>query len=222
MKQTFIIQNHAPRLLMFFAGWAADETPFRDYVPQGRDYLICYDYRSMKFDDTLLMSYDEIDVVGWSMGVWAATRIVPQLRSSVCSCTAINGTPYPIDTYRGIPPEIYQGTLDNLCGASLHKFLRRMCANSLAFKRFLEVTPRRPLDEIRDELAEIARQAETTSPSNIAWTEAVVGLNDRIIPPANQLRAWQELGVPVRQTQDAHYEKTTFQYYLQDRWIQDE
>lgn len=49
---------------------------------------------------------------------------------------AINGTPYPIDQHMGIPPAIYHGTLDGLTGASLHKFLRRMCANGAAFKAF--------------------------------------------------------------------------------------
>ena len=126
--------------------------------------------------------------------------------------TALNGTPHPIDERRGIPPAIYQGTLDGLTGASLHKFLRRMCADSAAFRRFLERTPRRPLDEIRDELACIAR-LDATLPD-----EAVVGRADRIIPPANQLTAWHELGTPVRETDDAHYQETLFNHYLQDRW----
>ena len=162
MKQLYLIHEHHPRLLLFFAGWAADETPFRHYRPQGMDYQIC--------------------------------------------------------ERRGIPPAIYQGTLDGLTGASLHKFLRRMCADSIAFRQFLERTPRRPLDEIRDELACIARLDAELPDATLTWTEAVVGRADRIIPPANQLTAWYELGTPVRETDDAHYQETLFNHYLQDRW----
>ena len=50
MKQLYLIHEHHPRLLLFFAGWAADETPFRHYRPQGMDYQICYDYRTLDFD----------------------------------------------------------------------------------------------------------------------------------------------------------------------------
>lgn len=83
------------------------------------------------------------------MGVWAASQTVPQLSSPgtsgegihMANSIAINGTPYPIDQHMGIPPAIYHGTLDGLTGASLHKFLRRMCANGAAFKAFLEITP---------------------------------------------------------------------------------
>ena len=138
MKQLYLIHEHHPRLLLFFAGWAADETPFRHYRPQGMDYQICYDYRTLDFDAAPLRAYAEVHVVGWSMGVWAASHVLPSAGLNVASCTALNGTPHPIDERRGIPPAIYQGTLDGLTGASLHKFLRRMCADSAAFRRSVD------------------------------------------------------------------------------------
>ena len=218
MRQVYIIREHHPRLLLFFAGWAADETPFRHYRPQGMDYLICYDYRTLDFDTTPLRDYAEVHVVGWSMGVWAASHVLPATGLPIRSCTALNGTPFPIDGCRGIPPAVYRGTLDGLTGASLHKFLRRMCADSAAFRDFLSRTPRRPLEEIRDELACIARLDATLPAPGLRWTEAVVGRADRIIPPANQLTAWHGPGTPVTETDDAHYQEPLFKHYLQDRW----
>lgn len=228
MKQRYIIHDHHPRLLLFFAGWAADETPFKMYRPAGMDYLICYDYRTPDFDATMLDGYQEIYLVGWSMGVWAASQTVSQLMASdtseksirIANSIAINGTPYPIDEHRGIPPAIYRGTLDGLTGASLHKFLRRMCADSNAFRAFLEVTPRRPLEELKEELAEIEKRyrSDTLPAATFHWQQAVVGGNDRIIPPANQLQAWETLGTPVLQTEDAHYQEELFRHYLQDLW----
>lgn len=221
MKQIYLINKHHPRLLLFFTGWAADETPFRPYRPQGMDYIICYDYRTLDFNATPLYNYTEVHVVGWSMGVWAASHVLPAAGLNLVSCTALNGTPYPIDERRGIPPDIYQGTFDGLTGASIHKFLRRMCADSTAFRQFLERTPRRPLDEIRDELACIARLDTALPAPSLTWIEAVVGRNDRIIPPVNQLNAWHELGTPVLETDDAHYQESLFKYHLQDRWTND-
>ena len=164
-----------------------------------------------------------------SAGLWGYGRLRRPCHSShrrgtsgegihMANSIAINGTPYPIDQHMGIPPAIYHGTLDGLTGASLHKFLRRMCANGAAFKAFLEITPRRPPEELRDELTEIEKMYHTLPAATFHWQQAVTGGNDRIIPPANQLQAWETLGTPVLQTEDAHYQEELFRHYLQDLW----
>lgn len=218
MKQVRLIQEHHPRLLLFFAGWGADQTPFQSYRPQGCDFMICYDYRTLNFDVTGLSAYREIHAIGWSMGVWAASQLLTQLNIPITSSTAINGTPFPIDETRGISPAIFQGTLDNLNDVSLHKFLRRMCADKEAFRAFLQVTPRRPLEELREELSCIKKQYQANRPCTFHWTKAIVGRNDRIIPPANQQRAWDELQTPTLITADAHYQTSLFNLYLQEQW----
>ena len=81
MKQSYIIHEHHPRLLLFFAGWGADETPFKMYRPAASDFMVCYDYRTLDFDASGLEEYREINLIGWSMGVWAASQTVPQLSS---------------------------------------------------------------------------------------------------------------------------------------------
>ena len=83
-----------------------------------------------------------------------------------------------------------------------------------------EVMPLQPItpERVLDELACIARLDAELPDATLAWTEAVVGRADRIIPPANQLTAWHELGTPVLETDDAHYQETLFNHYLQDRW----
>ena len=57
MKHYFIQQKHLPRLTLFFAGWGMDECPFMDYCSGNSDLLVCYDYRSLDFDFTLLLVY---------------------------------------------------------------------------------------------------------------------------------------------------------------------
>ena len=54
MKQHFIIKNNQKHLLLFFAGWGMDETPFLQIRPTDKDWLICYDYRSLEFDAIII------------------------------------------------------------------------------------------------------------------------------------------------------------------------
>ena len=78
--------------LLFFAGWGMDETPFMHNLPPNKDLIICYDYRSLDFDSTLLSTYDGIYVVAWSMGVWAASQVLPDSNLPLKQSIAINGT----------------------------------------------------------------------------------------------------------------------------------
>lgn len=44
--------------------------------------MLCYDYRTLEFDASLLKEYREINVIGWSMGVWAATQVMGKLQET--------------------------------------------------------------------------------------------------------------------------------------------
>ncbi len=247
MIQKFIIQKKHPRLLLFFAGWGADETPFKNYQLANSDFMVCYDYRNLSFDAQVLEGYEQVNVVGWSMGVWAASQVLGKIIADETSGIitdetsrsrqlplgkkiAINGTPFPIDEERGIPPAIYHGTLEGLTDASLHKFLRRMCADSAAFRNFLAVTPRRPLEELREELAaiEVAYTTETAYP--FGWNTSVIATEDRIIPSENQKKAWTRDGRSepflaeahtLTEIETAHYAHELFETYLEKEWTND-
>ena len=221
MTQKFLIREGNSPLLLFFAGWGADDTPFRAYRPEGMDFMLCYDYRTLRFDHRLVEGYKAVHIIAWSMGVWAASHVAPTLTVPVAESLAVNGTPYPADDTRGIPTAIYRGTLEGLTGPSLHKFLRRMCADTAAFRAFLAVTPRRPLEELREELASVETACRNLPAPGFAWQQAIVAMDDRIIPPANQLQAWREAGTTVMQVEGAHYDERLFRHYLQDRWTSD-
>lgn len=85
MKQVYIINENHPQLLLFFAGWAADETPFKQYRPKDMDYMICYDYRTLDFDYSIFDRYRQVNVVAWSMGVWMGSLILSQVPGTRCS-----------------------------------------------------------------------------------------------------------------------------------------
>ena len=54
--------------MLFFAGWGSEENLFRRPVEEGYDYLLCFDYRTLDFDYTLIEGYTEIRLLAWSMG----------------------------------------------------------------------------------------------------------------------------------------------------------
>lgn len=237
MKQVYIIQEGHPKLLLFFAGWAADETPFKQYRPQGMDYMICYDYRNLDFDASVLHRYRYINIVSWSMGVWAAYitmfRWDQGQRQKILTCSAFNGTPSAINDDHGIPVDVYLNTLKNLTPASLQKFMRRMCKDSAAYKEFMKITPRRDFDEIKEELRAIEEQYIACNEEfwSNEWDEAqrdanlhvyvnphaYIGKQDRIVPPGNQYAAHKHL-CQITCVDCAHYDEPMFRFLLQDQW----
>ena len=110
MKQVYIIKKNNPKLLLFFAGWAADETPFKQYCPQGMDYMICYDYRTLDFDTSILEQYRQVNVVAWSMGVWAAPIALASVPKEKLLLIAFNGTITPIGDTDGTPEKTFRDT----------------------------------------------------------------------------------------------------------------
>lgn len=113
MKQVFIKKEGNPRLLLFFAGWGSDENLFHRPVAEGYDYLLCFDYRTLDFDYSLLDGYREIRLLAWSMGVWVAGQILSGRTCPWKMKLAVNGTSFPIDDQRGIAEAVFHGTLEN-------------------------------------------------------------------------------------------------------------
>lgn len=191
------------KLFLFFAGWGMDEYPFLEYLPSDRDCMICYDYRSLSFDESLLKPYSEIRVVAWSMGVWAASCVLADRQLPITESIAVNGTIYPVDDERGIAQTIFQGTLDGLNEATLYKFRRRMCGSKEVLERFLQKSPRRSLEDISFELRQIGELARRNTVSSFRWSRVYIGQNDKIFTPPNQERAWK--GENVVRINTGHY-----------------
>jgi malonyl-CoA O-methyltransferase/biotin synthesis protein BioG len=191
-------------LLLFFAGWGMDERPFLEYLPVDRDCVICYDYRSLSFDGTLLAPYRPIRVVAWSMGVWAASQILSGRDLPVSERIAVNGTPWPVDDERGIAAAVFRGTLEGFGENSLQKFRRRMCGSKEVLEHFMKQVPLRTAGDLHEELDRIGRlYAAQTGPSLFEWDKIYIGSQDKIFLPGNQQKAWE--GKRVIPVDAAHY-----------------
>lgn len=191
MKQLFLIKKDHSALLLFFAGWGMDESPFTEYHPSDCDFMICYDYRTLDFDYSLLEGYLSIRLVAWSMGVWVASQVFGRHSVSIDTSVAVNGTIFPVNQCKGIAPVVFWGTLEGLNEASLARFYRRMCGTSAELASFLTKAPHRTPDELKEELRYIGEQATLCPASSFAWSRVLIGIRDKIFPAANQLQAWK-------------------------------
>lgn len=203
--ETHLVGNGpAASATLFFTGWGMDAAPFRSHFPAGRDCIVCHDYTHLDFDPECARGYDEVHVVAWSMGVWAASCVLPQSGLRHGTAVAVNGTMRPVDDRIGIPRAAFAGTLAGLTPASLAKFHRRMCATAKAHAAFRSAAPKRDFESVRRELAVLAATAAADgAPPVMRWDCAVVGSEDRIFPPDNQLRAWE--GVRTITVPEGHY-----------------
>lgn len=189
MNHQFITHDNNRRLILLFAGWGMDATPFGVLAVPGYDLTVVWDYRSEEFDLDILGGYEEIVVVAWSFGVAAASRFLSASADlPVTSSIAINGTCHPVDDQLGIPEAIFNGTLDGLNERNLLKFYHRMAGSRARFEQFMLTPPQRDIEGLKDELRAIASK----EPAIVKWDVAVVSENDRIIPAANQHRAWAD------------------------------
>ena len=191
MKYIILNKQNNKSIILFFAGWGMDFNPFKKIEEPGYDYALIYDYSDFGLDLNL-EEYTNIHIFAWSFGVYAAAQWIANKGIKPTSSIAINGTIYPIDDNRGIPVNIFQGTLDNLNERTLMKFNRRMCGSADNYKSFVEHQPQRELSSLKDEL--IAMQAHSTSNQKVynSWDKAYISENDYIFPAENQKRAWKE------------------------------
>ena len=202
---------HSP-LLLFFAGWGQSPASIGDIEMPGYDTALVWDYRSDRFlspdgddntDETLsqLRDRSEIVVAAWSFGVHAAARFMavhPELR--VTARIAFNGSRFTADYERGIPPEIFNATLDNLSERSVERFEMRVWGGASAYRQGGARLSGRPVDELADEL-----RAFAVAPApRLLWDKAYISTHDLIIPPSAQRKAWEGESVELITIEGAH------------------
>jgi biotin synthesis protein BioG len=203
MKATWIVKEEKPDILLFFNGWGMDDriAAFISSSEPGvctHDVLAFHDYSDLNLPSGfshVLDPYRSVDLVAWSLGVWAAIRAgIPKVDRAV----AVNGTPDPVDDRLGIPLAIFQATLDRYSEDTRRRFERRMLGEEPG-ERFARVASRRTTADQEEELRSILQAISGNAPvSRSSWTygEAVVGGRDLVFPVRNQYNAWD--GIPKR------------------------
>ena len=200
MQSEFIFKSSSRRLIVLFLGWGMDASPFRHLARSGFDILALWDYtgldrpgsweRDMTEFASVCGGYDEVVIVAWSYGVRIASGFLESWNASlpVALTLAVNGTPMHVDEQYGIPPAIFDGTLQRLAEPTIRKFYRRMFSSSEAFANFMEYKPDRSVESLKSELEVFARLKPLDA--GAVWNVALIDDADLIFPSAAQRAFW--------------------------------
>ena len=186
MKYFWLNKKNNKNLIVFFNGWAMNETPVKHLKTDGFDILFLFDYRNLDFNflEFDFSKYEKKYLICWSMGVFAANNFINTFNNFDYK-VAINGTNKIVDDDFGIPEKIYKITAKFLNEDSLDKFIKNMFKGG---KLNPEITITRSIGELREELFEIQKKSFS---SEIKFDKAIISNDDRIIPTKNQLNFWK-------------------------------
>lgn len=191
MQTAWLQRANHPHCLLFFSGWGMDPEPFRFLPARSCDVLLVHDYRQLQpLDLEPLAGYRQCHLLAWSMGVWVAAHLLGDRAGSFASCTALAGTLSPIDAGRGLPPDSYAAMVDTFGPEVLDTFYANMFDDPAQLSRFLASRPRRPMHELREEMAAFRAAVLAAAPVRDIYTKKIVTSRDRIFIGRNQLRAW--------------------------------
>ena len=192
MQLKFVSKSkNCRRLILIYAGWAMDWRPFRGLAAHGYDIAVVWDYRELTADWSRILSrYDEVCLLAWSFGVFAASVTMHELLPRITKCIAVNGTLAPIDAGKGINPDIFAATLEGMSPNNLRRFYRSMFLTKEQYDAFRANAPKRDIDEAIAELEAFETHTIFHAPQVEEWDLAIISEHDRIFMPQAQVAAW--------------------------------
>ncbi len=196
MQYHWLNRQNNDKIIVFFGGWSFDYKPFEYLDCKDYDVLMFYDYSNL--DENLaqtVSNYREKILVAWSMGVFAAYLKKWDFDKKI----AVNGTPYPVDDEFGIPKRIFELTLKYAQTGLEGKFYQNVFTNPDWFERYLKTPVERSIDNRVEELVSLDKLIKNTKIEYDGkyFDKAIVGVHDKIIPPKNQLKMWENIAEAV-------------------------
>lgn len=191
MQARWLTKTGASQAVVVFGGWAVGPGPFA-HLQGPQDVLFIEDYRMLDAALPDLSGYGDVSLLAWSFGVasyahWQVGRADPFARK-----LAVNGTLQPVSRSHGIPPVAMRKTGQTLSDQSFALFQSRVFGRNMN-EVHIDVPSRKAELE--------AIEARGDAPRTV-FNKILIGTQDKIFPPANQLRAWQ--GQDVTQIDAPH------------------
>lgn len=212
MQFHWLNKQNNKNLIVFFAGWSFDYVPFKFLDCENQDVLIVHDYNEIS-DLPEISDYENKNLIAWSMGVYMAY----QMRNKFVDFNkriAINGTPFPVDDEYGIPLKPFLLTLRHAKTGLEGKFYQNIFEKSEEYERYIKNPVERSIKNRVNELNELyERIKETQKVYEKFYNQAIISLNDKIIPAKNQIKFWQDFEVPYETLESGH-----FPYYNFKSW----
>jgi len=195
MKKHWVQNKGSQNITLYFSGWGMDPNTVKSLESEDNDICMFYDYRSLDdFSVDDFKTYQSVEIVAWSLGVWAASYLLQNCGLNITKAIAINGTPIPIHDEFGIPALVFNATLDSLSIEALPKFDRRMCGSKAIYQQFAQLERSQNIDDLKNELQHLRDSALSHPAPNFRWTKAWIGKSDLIFPTQNQQKYWGDLG----------------------------
>lgn len=184
MNYKWLNKKNNTKLIIFFNGWGMDDCVVKHLDFEDYDLLMFYNYNNIHttFDFNLLDSYEETNIVSWSMGVMVAS-LFSQINAT--KKVAINGTLKPIDEKYGIHPKVYDLTIKGFNEKGREKFVSSMFENKEQIKNIF--FSERELSEQHKELISL----KSIIPNfDFKYDKIYISENDKIIPTKSQIEFW--------------------------------
>lgn len=190
MKHLWLNKNNNKNLILFFNGWAMNETAVKHLDCSNYDILMVSDYRKIDFDFSNFdfSKYEKKYLIAWSMGVYVSNLYKKELLN-FDKKIAINGTNKIIDDDFGIPKKVYKVTVKYLNEDSKDKFILNMFKGG-ADRLNPAIKINRPLEELKEELIEIQK---IEIKETLDFDKIIISKDDRIVPTKNQINFYQSL-----------------------------
>lgn len=202
MQKTWLKKEGQTKLLVVALGWGASPEVIQSQHFSDYDVVCLYDYHSLDVELSDIEQYNDISLMGWSFGVWAAERVLYNIKFT--QAIAICGSPYPINKDFGIDPRAFAITLRGIVNEGVGVFLARMCGKKL--REYMQNHSTRNLEDIREELQVLAIKSIEPYTPKIKWTKAILSGKDRIFPTQSAANYWTQTGVPYNIIEDMpHY-----------------
>lgn len=190
MNKIWITRQESQNCILFFNGWGMDENAVSHLDAGDFDICMLNDYNPILPLDERLDEFSAVYVVAWSLGVWAAAKLLDNSGLTISKAIALNGTQRPIDVNYGIPPLMFNATLDTWSMDNREKFNIRMSGGRKQYGRVTNCIPARDVDNQKRELSNLKREISMNKSAEMPFDCALIGTNDQIFTPANQENYW--------------------------------
>ncbi len=191
MKKLWLNKSGNKNCILFFNGWGMDENAVKHLNVENYDVCMFYNYSSIETIEFDRDQYDNVYLVAWSLGIWAASVLVNIEKVGFEKAIAINGTQVPKDETYGIHPTVFENTLKNWTPRNREKFNKRILGGKDAFAKWNSLLSSRTCEDQKDELECINNQLNDKLLYNIKFDYTIVGNKDLIFLPKNQVNFWK-------------------------------
>lgn len=166
-----ILKNNSKSCILVYLGYGFTPECLRDFDVGNFSLAAVYDYSDLDFSCLDNLKFDDLHLVAWSMGVWAANLSLSDTTSK--SAVAINGTPFGIDEKFGIKDEVFKASIDKFD----FEIFKKLCfLNDLSKVNFeFNLNPKFELENIYKNTLNIQK-------NRIKWDKVIISKKDLIFP----------------------------------------